>query len=124
MGGGGGSSSSFYLLFPSGSSFTCSLVAWGVRRGPARYLVHGAGPDRHHGGLQHLPLRLLRQHDAPLGDGFRHETLHQHAVEQREELPEGLQVRQTDVHAQTGSQSSNGRPVLKRGQTLPEQRVG
>ena len=56
----------------------------------ADHLVDAARSDGHHRGLQHFALRLLRQHDASLRHRLCYEALHQHPVEQREELSEGL----------------------------------
>lgn len=54
------------------------------------HLIDGARSHCHDCGLQHFALRLLWQHDATFCYRLRGEALHQHPVEQGEELSEGL----------------------------------
>lgn len=60
------------------------LVEW------ASHLVDRAWSSCHHSGLQHLPLRLFWQHDAPLCNCLCSEALYQHTVKQRQEFSKGL----------------------------------
>lgn len=54
------------------------------------HLVDRTWSNCHHSGLQHLTLRLLWQHDAPLCNRLCCEALYQHTVKQRQEFSKSL----------------------------------
>ena len=61
------------------------------------YVCPPSRPDSNDRGFQHLGLRLLRDENSTLRLGFRYRSLHQHTVEQREEILQSrcLQTKQT-----------------------------
>lgn len=63
----------------------------GIQR--VSHLVDRAWSSCHHSGLQHLPLRLFWQHDAPLCNRLCSEALYQHTVKQRQEFSKGLEIK-------------------------------